>query len=65
LENSIKKLVDGFNKAKAALEKVTADLVKAKNDKVNADKGLVAQQATVATLEKEIAKYTEQINKIK
>lgn len=65
LETSINKLVDGFNKAKAALEKVTADLVKAKNDKVNADKGLAAQQATIATLEKELAKYTEQISKIK
>lgn len=65
LENSVKKLVDAFNKAKAAFEKVTADLVKTQQDKANADKGVVAQQATVAALEKEIAKYTEQISKIK
>jgi len=65
IESSLVKLTDVFNKAKAALDKATADVVKAKNDKVDADKGVVALQGTIAGLEKDVAKYTQQINKIK
>ena len=64
-ENLIKKCTDAFNKAKAAFDAATANLVKAKNDKVIADKGINDVNSTIATLEKSIAKYTDQINKIK
>jgi murein DD-endopeptidase MepM/ murein hydrolase activator NlpD len=65
IEATLAKVTDVFNKAKAALDKATADVVKSKNDKVAADKGVVSQQSTIATLEKDIARYTEQISKIK
>jgi hypothetical protein len=65
LAATVAKVTTVFNKAKAALDKITADLVKSKNDQVVADKNVASSQAVVAKLQKDIAKYADQISKIK
>ena len=58
-------LTDVFNKAKAALEKATADVVRVQGNRVTAENGVTAVQARVASLQKDVAKLANDISKIK
>ena len=58
-------LTDVFNKAKAALEKATADVVRVQANRVTAENGVTAVQARVASLQKDVAKLANDISKIK
>lgn len=65
LVKSILKMMDVFNKAKAALDKATADVVKAQADKVALDKDVALAESAVAKLQKDVEKLAQQISKIK
>jgi chromosome segregation ATPase len=58
-------LTDVFNKAKAALEKATADVVRVQGNRVTAENNVTAIQARVASLQKDVAKLANDISKIK
>jgi peptidoglycan hydrolase-like protein with peptidoglycan-binding domain len=58
-------LTDVFNKAKLALEKATADVVRVQANRVTAENGVTAVQARVASLQKDVAKLANEISKIK
>jgi peptidoglycan hydrolase-like protein with peptidoglycan-binding domain len=58
-------LTDVFNKAKAALEKATADVVRVQGNRVTAENNVTAVQTRVASLQKDVAKLANDISKIK